>query len=683
MRMKNVRHFTRQTMRLYACGFLLGLAWSPSGSAVTITGYSSAENDRFSSGFPLDPVDNNGASFVGAPYDWSGVGWSTTTYASSSYKGFGLLSPMHFLTAQHYEYETEMTQGVRIKGSDDVVRNATVSSITNTGYGLRVTSLSGITDYDIAVGTLDTSLSDSSTIFRNGVLDLNPDSNTDSTTPYSGLSLLLYGRSSTTNGSPRIGITTPDLIAAFNGDSKQDAIRTTRDDVQLQGGDSGSPTMHGWTNPNGGSEITLLGLNSAIDTTNGYNYLSFLATAGAMAATNSIMTPEGYALKVVGDPSGSWVGGNGPNAANLSRGQNWNGTFSDQFVEFNADTTSLESITVDANTNLRGLYFIATAVTGDGFTFSGGNILTVGRGGVTNYDADTQVVTADLALGDHQYWKSGGGGVSLQNLNTNGHLLEVAGSGTVSIGGEVSGLGGLAVSGNGRVELSGANTYTGKTWVHDGDLVVNGSIASSNGLTLGAGGVVSGSGTVSALSGSGSVSPGNSPGILTTTTVDPSTGMDFQMEFTSVGSPDYSNSSASINDVLRITDPTSPFLQALDGTNAVSIYLDVDSLNFNDTFRGGFYTDRQEDFLSQISNGDFQYFLQSDVGSLSFNGVNYDPYSGPLSFELSTVFETANFSDGTIDGTVMQFVAVPELSSILFVTISGICLAVVGLVRRR
>lgn len=83
-------------------------------SAIEITGYSSTVNDRFTGGFPTTPVPNTNGSFVGLEYDWSGVAWSTTTYASSSYKGLALLSPVHFLTAQHYEHSTNATLGIRI-----------------------------------------------------------------------------------------------------------------------------------------------------------------------------------------------------------------------------------------------------------------------------------------------------------------------------------------------------------------------------------------------------------------------------------------------------------------------------------------------------------------------------------------------------------------------------------------
>jgi hypothetical protein len=49
---------------------------------------------------------------------------------------------------------------------------------------------------------------------------------------------------------------------------------------------------------------------------------------------------------------------------------------------------------------------------------------------------------------------------------------------------------------------------------------------------------------------------------------------------------------------------------------------------------------------------------------VNYNGVDYAIYSGPLSFSVSTLAESADFGAGTIDGQVMQFVVVPELSSL-------------------
>lgn len=658
---------------------------------VTITGYSSANNDRFSSGFPTAPVENTNANFVGLGYDWSGVAWSTTTFASSSYKGLGMLSPQHFLTAQHYEYSSsssgssvnEDTKGVRVLNQHgDVVTSGSVSGVSNTGQGILLSN-HGITDYDVAVGTLSTPLAQSTAIARMGVLDLHNTSGADTLSNYNSLPIFLYGRSGTTNGSPRVGATSIDLAFQNGTDPDQLLIRTVRSNqVQLQVGDSGAPALHGWTNPNGGAELTVLGVNSAINDT--YNFISMLSTTAAMNATNNIMTQNGFALRVVGNVFGTWSGGNGPNAGNLSEtNNNWsnNSTQSDRYVLFDSAQTSVYNLNVNTALNLRGISFRETASTTDGFSVSGSNTLTIGRGGITNYDIARQVFTANLAMGDHQYWDVGQGGVTINNLNTNGNILEIAGQGTARFTGTVSGSGGLAVSGA-RVEIQGANTYTGDTWIHAGVMNVDGRLSASSEIKVGAYGRLEGSGTVGVISGAGSVDPGNSPGILTAIRVDPSEGLNFNFEFTSTGSPDYGTASASINDVLRLTGGI-PFSSAMTSANEINLYLDVASLALEDSFRGGFYTDNGDDFLSTIQNASFAWYLADVGGSVTYNGLMYSLYTGPYSFDLSTVPESADFGSGLVEGQVMQFVVIPEPGTLILFGLMGVAAGVGRLVFRR
>jgi MYXO-CTERM domain-containing protein len=176
-------------------------------------------------------------------------------------------------------------------------------------------------------------------------------------------------------------------------------------------------------------------------------------------------------------------------------------------------------VTVDANHNLRGLYFLPTDPGDKGFTFGGGSTLTLGRGGITNYAGSRQVFNADLALGAPQYWDGGTGGITAATVNTTGHLLEITGSGENRITGEISGAGSLAVSG-GILELTGANTYTGSTWVHAGELRVNnttGAGAGTGSLVVAPEGMLSGGGILANVTTTvaGAISPGNSIGTLT------------------------------------------------------------------------------------------------------------------------------------------------------------------------
>jgi len=130
---------------------------------------------------------------------------------------------------------------------------------------------------------------------------------------------------------------------------------------------------------------------------------------------------------VVGNASNTWVGSSSTSITNRAA---WgisppSSAPSDRYVLFNGVTASNRTVNVDGAANLRGLYFRTTTNSSFGFTFSGAGILTVGRGGLVNYDVARQTFTANLALGDHQYWDGGAGGITISNVNSGGKLLEI------------------------------------------------------------------------------------------------------------------------------------------------------------------------------------------------------------------------------------------------------------------
>lgn len=644
--------------------------------ALDVVGYTAAANDRFASGFPTAPVPNTSGSFIGLDYDWSGVGWSST----DGTKGFGFVSPRHYLVATHYGGAATL----RLRSSGGTLLTGTQQGVAQTGFGL--TSGTALPNPDLSLGTLTAPLADFQSVARYAVLDLNASSSTDSPANYTNQPLIVYGRGVNGSSSPRIAnssINSASSTAYQNPNNGYMITKTTT--YTLQGGDSGSPAFITWTNPNGGSELTIIGNNAAVDTTNGNNLQNFIGRVAIMNQLNTMMNPDGFALRVVGNPSATWQGGSGgpSTETQLNRGANWSGNSvpTDLYSRFNAATTSFPSINLNNATNLRGLAFLATATANDGFTFSGVNTLTIGRGGIVNYDNSRQTISAPIALGASQYWDVGSGGVTAGAINTAGYLLEVAGSGTAIISGAVSGAGGVALSGA-RLELGGTSGYTGGTWVHSGSLVVNGSITTSSGVTVNAGGQLAGSGRVAAIAGSGSVDPGNSPGILTAPSVNPASGLDFNFEFTQLGSPIWGTATASGNDVLRLQSATTPFTTALTSANAINVYLDAGSLGVGDIFRGGFYTDRDADFLASISNATFNYFVADAGGSVSYGGVTYNPYVGPYTFDWSTVVETATFAGGSETGYVSQFIVVPEPGTLLLVAAAAAA-AIGGVALRR
>lgn len=100
-------------------------------------------------------------------------------------------------------------------------------------------------------------------------------------------------------------------------------------------------------------------------------------------------------------------------------------------------------------------------------------------------------------------------------LSGTGGVIDTTGATTLS--GAISGTGQLWKLGSGDAILTGVNTYSGNTNVSGGSLTINGSVASPN-VTVFNGGTLKGSGRINGnLTGYGTVSPGNSPGILTVT----------------------------------------------------------------------------------------------------------------------------------------------------------------------
>ena len=84
-------------------------------------------------------------------------------------------------------------------------------------------------------------------------------------------------------------------------------------------------------------------------------------------------------------------------------------------------------------------------------------------------------------------------------------------SGTISA--DLAGTNGLTQSTTGTTILTDTNTYAGTTTINGGTLLVDGSITGA--VMVAAAGTLGGSGSVGSVTNQGTVSPGDSPGILT------------------------------------------------------------------------------------------------------------------------------------------------------------------------
>src|SRR5262249_36254304 len=110
------------------------------------------------------------------------------------------------------------------------------------------------------------------------------------------------------------------------------------------------------------------------------------------------------------------------------------------------------------------------------------------------------------------------------------------GAGTLTLGGVSDGGTAAAVTvnaaGAGTLVLTGTSTYTGGTTVNGGTLLVDGSLTASP-VTVARGGTLGGTGTIGGavtVNGSGTLSPGHSPGVLSTGNLSLGSGSTFNAE---------------------------------------------------------------------------------------------------------------------------------------------------------
>ena len=284
--------------------------------------------------------------------------------------------------------------------------------------------------------------------------------------------------------------------------------------------------------------------------------------------------------------------------------------------------------------------------------------------------------------------------VDTGTVNVSSGEYKLGGNDTVgslaASGGVVTVASGATLTANGNSSITGSARATGGTVAIANNsrlTLANSSTTTSSDLSIGSGATLAGTGGTSGqIKGSGLLSPGNSPGILTSGSVDLTGGIDFAFEFTAAGAPTYSLAGDSKNDLLHLTSGSAPFSGPFRAGNTVSFYFNDAGLSASlasvtpTTYLGGFFVDTLNfNIAGLLSDATKQYFIAAAGGSTSFNGVSYNLMSNEDASRiiLSNVNQSgANFATGTVNGTVLGVMAVPEPSafSLLAIGLGGLAM---------
>ena len=366
----------------------------------------------------------------------------------------------------------------------------------------------------------------------------------------------------------------------------------------------------------------------------------------------------------------------------------------DRLANAAAVAVSNGELAVGANDTVGSLSTTGGTVSGAGtltastYSLNGGTVSGNLGAGTVNASSGTTLLSGTSAAANVNV--SGGA------LNTSGAnkladgAAVVVSSGTLGVGGSDA-VGSLSASGTGVVTVAsgttltanGNSSITGSARATGGTVAVannsllnlaNSSTTTTSDLSIGSGSTLAGTGGTSGqIKGSGLLSPGNSPGILTSGSVDLTGGIDFAFEFTAAGAPTYSLAGNSKNDLLHLTSGSTPFSGSFSAGNTVSFYFNDAGLSASlasvtpTTYLGGFFVDSSSfDIAGLLSSANMQYFIAAAGGSTTFNGVSYNLMSDEVASRiiLSNVNQSgADFATGTVNGTVLGVMAVPEPSS--------------------
>ncbi len=277
------------------------LCISGNAQALDISGYDADLYDRFVAGtYGTDnPIANS--DFIGASYDWSGVGWQT----DQNWKSVAMVSAQNFVCANHYRVPVGST--VSFFNADGQLKTYTVQGYSTFDYQLTQNGNPLFDNNgnpymcipDLALGWLTEAIPVSDGITAYSVLDADDYSTSWFDTGwYVGKDILSYGwtakagnntidnfQNVATTGfsNPTNGTTT----AVYSYDRNNDP----QGQAGAQGGDSGSPSFMVWD-----GQLTIAGTHFAVSNgTEAWNtYDSFVPYYAD--AIDAAMSSAGYSL---------------------------------------------------------------------------------------------------------------------------------------------------------------------------------------------------------------------------------------------------------------------------------------------------------------------------------------------------------------------------------------------------
>jgi autotransporter-associated beta strand protein len=440
------------------------------------------------------------------------------------------------------------------------------------------------------------------------------------------------------------------------------------------------------TTGGGGIDASGVGALTVSSTVTGGNGAKVFTLSGTSTALNTIGTITGTGVSVTKSGPGTWRLGSGSSSFGgqftLQEGTARVGVNSDNVL----GTSNSAPIIGSGSSGIAALLLESGVTLTRTLTVPAGSGQTVLIGGVSG--TTTYGSGKNLQLGRAVTLVAPTGG----RVDFSNGWVNVDDTGTPAVNVTI---GTADYTGRAFLQYGGTLATTGTVAVEYGTAVLGletrvtsaGTLTVASGATLGGAGIVT-----NAIGGAGLVSPGNSPGILTAGSLDPSAGTDFIFEITGTAPSFAPPRDASVNDVLRLTDLSTPFASNLGSINVVNVLFSLSGTApvTQGTYTGGFFTDSNVNFFSSISSGSFAYWVSGTYGT----GADQQQFAvGPdgslvtysrlgafdpaLSVQRSVVPQTV-----TVTGQITQFVVVPEPTTL---ALAGIGTALVGwqILRRR